>query len=76
MLAELAHSSDGFFEKLLAVIACRPPTVDYQESLFLPSCSDVRFQDGCDLVPLSSPEKFTDFVKEWHVGQAVDHIAR
>ena len=76
MLAELAHSSDGFFEKLLAVIACRPPTVDYQESLFLPSCSDVRFEDGCDVVPFSSPEKFTYFVKEWHVGQAVDHIAR
>jgi hypothetical protein len=76
MLAELAHSSDGFFDKLLAVIACRPPAVNYLESLFLPSCSDVRFETGCDLVPFSSPQKFADFVKEWHVGHAVDHIAR
>ena len=76
MLADLAQSSDGFFEQLLAVIACRPAAADYQESLFLPSASDLRFEDGCELVPCSSPQEFAEFVKEWHVGAAVDHIAR
>ena len=65
-------SSRSCWRSLLAA----QPQGDYQESLFLPSASDLRSEDGCELVPYSLPQEFADFVEEWHVGAAVDHFAR